>query len=248
MGRGSAGGGARAKGQRASGSKRGGGRAVGGGSPGEGHEPGRFRVAEGYSKEERRELFASIRRVLKRNASRAEIAALAGAPKGATVFISMTADPKKSFDVEWETSAGTGMRQIRRNASGQLNIYNEQIVLREQGTGLGTEIFAAQVRAATKMGVKYIEAEAARAYPVYVGYNAWPKMGYNAKIPAEVKTNLPAEFHKARYVSDLMATPEGRAQWKELGVTTKMKFDLTPGSYSQEQLIRYQAERKARNP
>ena len=59
------------------------------------------------------------------------------------------------------------------------------------------------------------------------------------------RTSLPASLGHAAKLSDLMATEEGRAWWKENGVSTDLTFDLKPGSPNLDYWERY---RRIRSP
>jgi hypothetical protein len=71
------------------------------------------------------------------------------------------------------------------------------------------------------------------------GYITWPKLGYDAPIPAAVKGKLPADLKGSQNISDLMKTKEGTDFWTKHGVTTDMTFDLKPGSASRTHLEKY---------
>lgn len=110
-----------------------------------------------------------------------------------------------------------------------------------QNKGLGTRLFVNQVESASAAGFKKMTTEASRSESrePLVGYNVWPKMGYDGKIPREVSGILPPELARARKVSDLMKTEAGRAWWKEHGQSTEMEFDLRPDSRSRKVLTEY---------
>lgn len=143
-------------------------------------------------------------------------------------------------------------RTFGRTMSGDLFIKNEIMEIPPfSPPGTGTKMFARQAFAASKAGVKFIRAQAAgqgpRAYGVtgrdlsneWNGYYTWARLGYDATI--ELPEAMRAPFGGAETVklSEIMATPEGRAFWKEYGFEYSAKFDLAPDSYSMRTLRAY---------
>jgi hypothetical protein len=129
--------------------------------------------------------------------------------------------------------------------------------------GLGTRVFAQQVKEASELGFNYIETYAARS-SYYVGYYVWPKLGYDAKIDmgyiqgkAQDSSSLLAKYNylenwlakngiskmEARF-SDVYACKAGerfigQELWKKIGHAEELEFDLTPGSLSMRILEKY---------
>jgi GNAT superfamily N-acetyltransferase len=137
--------------------------------------------------------------------------------------------------------------------NGKPIIHNDLLVVEaaHRGAGLGAQILGRQVEHASKWGFDRLETDAARSNGPdgYVGYYAWPRLGYNAAIPADVKRKLPAAWSDAVTVRDLMKTPERRAWWKEHGVWTNgMIFRLQPGSESMQDLQMNLAESQSKKP
>lgn len=185
---------------------------------------------------DRNRALATARKILGPDATTQDIGAIVGAPSNATVRVDAITDNKAYLYVN--SPEFKAIRTITRTRSGDLLIENVEIkVFKAQG-GLGTKIFSAQVEAAARMGAKKIIAIAAKS-DEYVGYKVWPKLGYDADIPAQIRFSLPAEFRGARRISDLMKTAEGTKAWETYGNSTAMEFDLTPGSYSRKTLDAY---------
>lgn len=85
--------------------------------------------------------------------------------------------------------------------------------------------------------MRFIVAEAARIDAEgTTAYKAWPGMGYNARIPAALRSRLPEGLARARTILDLYATAEGKQWWAQHGTLTRMYFDLRPGSRSRKAL------------
>lgn len=116
-------------------------------------------------------------------------------------------------------------------------IHNDLLVVERahRGAGLGAQILGRQVEHASKWGFDRLETDAARSDGPdgYVGYYAWPRLGYNAPIPRDIKAKVAAVFPDAVTVRDLMLTKERQDWWKEHGVWTNgMIFRLQPGAES----------------
>src|SRR5579859_6649523 len=149
--------------------------------------------------------------------------------------------------IKLETLAYYGERTVYKTEFGLLYIHNDTLVIRDdlQGSGLGSAIFADEVQHASDLGVDEIHTYAAGRYgdPDWNGYYTWPRLGYDAKITDLYTGELPKEFASSTYLSDLMATREGREWWKLHGVGGNMLFDLDPESDSRRVLATYMSER-----
>lgn len=130
-------------------------------------------------------------------------------------------------------------------ASGKKWIVNDTVSAENPAQGAGTALFARQVAAASALGFDHIEAGADRGAGKN-GYYTLPRWGYDGEIPDAQRAKLPPELADAKTLLDLMATPEGREWWKKNGVPVEVKFDLRPGSRSQQVLAAYLAERAGR--
>ena len=139
-------------------------------------------------------------------------------------------------------------RKLILNDDGSMVLSNQAFFIRPnaQGSGFGTEAFAAQVRGCVGAGVAKIVTCAGRGSyngaPMN-GYYTWPLLGYDAPLTGAQKKKLPPDLRGAETVQDLYATPAGKAWWKENGVTTAMEFDVSPGSRSLAVLNAYLAGR-----
>lgn len=170
----------------------------------------------------------------------ADVASLVGAQRGdqVEVYGSRTELDIHLIGANYAYDAG---REVRRGADGRPMLSNQFFVVADEaarGHGMGTRVFADQVRAAQRLGISHIETMAVRDAG-YNGYYTWARLGYNADIPSRLVSRLPPSLAGARTLHDLMRTPEGRTWWKVNGITTDMTFDLTPGSDSMQMLEAY---------
>lgn len=189
-------------------------------------------------------VLAAGRNLFGKHVSLDNIAAVAGATPGSRVTI--TSAGPRHLDVQVSDLYHTMHRTIeaRPGRSGRsLTIHNEFFgTSGPKGTGLGTKIFANQVKAAAAGGFHELTTYASRQKNMN-GYYTWARTGYDARIPSSVKRQLPASLKGARNVSDLMKTQAGRAFWKDKGVSLSMKFNLRSGSRSRKVLDAYVKER-----
>ena len=127
------------------------------------------------------------------------------------------------------------VRWLERTRSG-LKVENKIFVLKSEARnqGSGAAMLSKQVIALQKQGGGTIVAEAARGGQ-FVGYMAWPRMGYSGRLDASTKrelrkSNLPEKMRKATDVSQLMQTKAGQTWWRENGKNIDVKFVVKPGS------------------
>jgi len=195
------------------------------------------------------------KRITGRDVSPAELAEAAGILPGCRVQFApdrfdMSAMRVRAWLPGQEGPDGTWLRQFNGYGDGKGWIENIAHMLPPEmrGNGAGTAIFARQVEAAARLGFEEIEAEGFRS-PLsdeWVGYYVWPRLGYDAPLPRGMSGyDVPGN---ARRLSQLMATPEGRAWWKEHGRTTNMRFKLEPDSKSRRVLDNYVAAKRPQLP
>jgi hypothetical protein len=187
-----------------------------------------------------------------------ELAGLVGAGQGDSVQVNARGSVLE-FDVGRE-GVWTASREIRRDADGRVI---EQVLMYidedKQDQGLGTEIFASQVVNAQRLGLDRIECTAMRE-AAFRGDYAWPRMGYDVKPgePSPVgkacrqgKSAAQVALRRIGFSPEsslraIMASEQGRAWWREYGVTFKAVFNLRRSSYSMRTLARYVEERAKR--
>jgi SPP1 gp7 family putative phage head morphogenesis protein len=158
---------------------------------------------------------------------------------------------KDGINVKAVTGDGSRIDRTIRSIGGRpVMINNEFYIPKEaQGKGYGTQFFSDQVENAQRVGIAEIRTSAARS-GTENGYYTWPRLGYDAKLEDfrdYLQARLPAGFSWTQNISDLMATPEGRAYWKKWGTDAYLKFDLDPDSLSLKVLKAYKAEKAKRN-
>lgn len=125
-------------------------------------------------------------------------------------------------------------RTVAKAQDGSTYIKNDFLEVFPSGSGVGTEIFARQIREAERLGVSKIKTEAVRT-PALNGYYTWARLGYDGPVPYELKEKFPG----VERVSEIVSTPEGLARWKEVGDSFSGDFDVKKGSYSRNVLERY---------
>lgn len=183
------------------------------------------------------------------------ISALAGPQEGAHVSIK-----KAPFGINALT-----LETKHKDYESNTDVYPDHLHLAwfkvfNPGNGLGTKVLHDQVKAASNLGLKHIELQAAgQAKPYGLvgrflerrlfggrlnGYYTWARLGFDANLsdndelqPFTKEEQGFLDKHKAKRVSDLMKTKEGREWWKNVGGRDMdLQFDLTPGSQSHRAL------------
>jgi hypothetical protein len=252
MGRGTSGAGARAKGARASKGAGGGGAA--GGSPG-GGPPDASKATVKFSPDtspaEIRAAKAAMAKLFGDRFTLQDFASAAGAPDNAVVVLDYVAPyhglPAKFVAHIHSPDLEEMQRTFSVNRRGQKVVHNDVFSARQTGGGLGLTLFTRQVENATALGFRAITTNAARG-AWYVGYDVWPKFGYNAKLDAGIRGALPAELKGARSMHELRKTQTGRDWWQSMGDSIDMRFNLNPGSRSYKILRKYAAEKASQPP
>jgi uncharacterized protein len=204
------------------------------------------------------------RQVLGPNATAHDLVSVAGIPDGARVDVTTLEGAGKHAYVR-----ATGSTQVRNPDTGEMEqkqyMAERTISVRPDGTrsihndsfegkGSGLAMFGRQVENATKWGFTHIETYAAGSgygttgerppEGAYNGYYTWPRFGYDGKISPVVVGKMPDNVYSSveaagGKVSGVMSTKEGRDWWLGHGDSLDVKFDLTPGSYSQDTLNTY---------
>lgn len=189
-----------------------------------------------------------------------EVAALVGAKGNVKLFFDIGLegdDGEVVVDVsgpEYENN-----RTFFRDEDGSTAVYNNffNVKKEHQGSGVGSDVFAAQVASCSAAGLSSIKTSAAgygKNHPRYKtkgestenGFYTWPRMGYDATFTDEQRENLPPEHAGSKTIQELFSTPAGRAWWKDNGWAMNMSFDLKEGSRSRKILAAYEEERRGR--
>lgn len=188
------------------------------------------------------------RTLLPRPMKRSDYAGLCGAPDTAAVEIGEYHNALYLELRDPVALAYNGHFYLRRTCD-QLVLCNEGLRIRQpddRSRGLGLQMFYRQVRQAAALGVNRIELCAGRG-PDENGYYTWPRYGFDAMLTSDVCHSLPRGLCGAQSILELFETAEGRAWWREHGVTIDVSFDLSPNSRSWQALMSYVAERMARH-
>ena len=164
------------------------------------------------------------------------------------------ADIQVWYNQSW--LAGGGIARIRIRTANQAAVTNVRLIpgrfeysecrIFAPGQKTGAHILRKIALAAKARGFAVLtgsgeKAANAAGQLTSWGYHASPRMGFDATIPAATPAR-PGALSGCVRLSDLMATPAGRAFWKAHGVQVPyMEFDLADGSLSWQILDAYLA-------
>lgn len=130
----------------------------------------------------------------------------------------------------------------------QFVVENEYLVLDDalQGKGLGTRLFAEQVKNLQALGVDEMRVFAAgNRHGTMNGYYTWARLGYDTKLHDNIAMKFAKDTGLAepKFLSEIMDHGKvGREWWKEHGYGYEGTFDLKPGSHSMKRLEAYLKE------
>jgi GNAT superfamily N-acetyltransferase len=183
-----------------------------------------------------------------------EVARLSGAPRDSVVTVSALDEGAIELKITNEALFEEPMyRQIIQEASGyRFQILNRGYVLRPEfrQQGIGSRTIALEVQEAsrhvefTRILVHAIgnRTAAGWARPL-VGYYTWPRMGFDAPIPLELRARLPPELFGRTRLLQLIGDKAGDKWWFDNGESIHAEFDLAPESVCWQQHIRYNSAR-----
>lgn len=140
--------------------------------------------------------------------------------------------------------------EVGENGERVFDVHYFKNSKQNRGRGFGRDDMRTMYESAQKLGVRRIQTVGARSADM-IGYDLWPRMGFDAELNSRTRQKLPQNLQHARTLQDLQATPEGRAWWTEHGFTHEMALDLSgdgPGTKRFLELIGVQKspERAAR--
>lgn len=145
-------------------------------------------------------------------------------------------------------------RQIRRDADGNPEIYNQSLAVAEgrRRKGLAAAVLAREVDAAARLGFARIKTQAAGSrYEEMKGYYVWPLLGFDGEFFGQefLSRDVIDDAHASGYarLSDAMKTARGRAWWADYGDSVSVEFDLSGGSLSRRMLAAYLRKRAKRD-
>jgi len=207
--------------------------------------PARSRAKVAFFLGERPAVERAARRLFERSLDPWEYAGLAGAPDGARVEVGASHGTLYLEMGDDRTAAYRAYYYVRR-VDGRPVLINDgfHIVIRHlQGRGLGWRVLLRQVQNASALDVYRIETVAGRRRDEN-GYYTWPRLGFDAVLPARLRSLLPPDLNHAQTVLDLMDVERGRRWWRMRGATIRVAFDLASNSRSRATLDRYVSEKK----
>jgi SPP1 gp7 family putative phage head morphogenesis protein len=175
---------------------------------------------------------------------------MSGIPDGTgDLRVKFEDEARRVVRVQSRHALATQERTIVFAENGEVEIHNDYFAKRDGApSGLGARCLSEQVAAVLDQGYTgVIETEAAgMANEDFNGYYTWPRMGYDLElddIRHRFSRPLPSNLSGATHLSDLMATPEGRAWWKAYGFSVHATFDVRPGSPHIRRLVAYLQEK-----
>ncbi|MYM42172.1 hypothetical protein [Duganella qianjiadongensis] len=174
-----------------------------------------------------------------------QLARLSGAPDGAK-FTFTNQVSGVMIEVVHPFYEHPSARRVSIDAEGYLRLWNFNLHILPQsaggpGPGMGTRIFARQVKAARELGIPNITTYAGAKKPgkALVGYAVWPTLGFDAKIPPEMLVNLPSTLSNCTLISQLYGSAEGKKWWINQKQGCIMNFDVRETSAQSQHLSNY---------
>jgi hypothetical protein len=156
----------------------------------------------------------------------------AGATAGDKVRLQIWKDTMEVW-VSGEKSA-----QLMEFRRGSKEAHLVQLIVSEPGAGTGTKLFSRIVDGCRGLGKISLEAVRDDKNGLN-GYYTWPRLGCVSNEDDPVLEKMAG----VKRVDQLMGSKEGRDWWKANGYTTKLHFDLTPRSYSNNVFNAYRSAR-----
>lgn len=195
---------------------------------------------------------ANLVRIFGRVLTNDELAGLVGAQPGDFVDVSLgSIGSPIGMHFEHPDGQYEGYRTISGDMARGIYISNDQFVVENQGRGIGSRIFADQVRMAAQLGVRTISTGAGRSDGYerlidrevqLIGYYTWPRLGYDGPLEesfAERAQGALGLDDPPFSVQDLLLADGGLDYWFRYGYPIELSFDLTPSSRSRRILATY---------
>jgi hypothetical protein len=210
------------------------------------------------------DVFGGAAEILGRPAQEIDLLAACGATHGDSVEATRyPGDEPPAIELVLNpTPPERGVQAIRwlKGDDGSPVIVNDVIMAFPPGQKLGLAAFASQVVNVERLGVRRIEAYAARG-DTWVGFDVWHKMGYLPVDDAALVTEAIAAhrgvpiavegFSRLGFgpgslpgLTALLSTQDGAAWWAKFGVGYQAAFDLNPGSTCMRTLHAYILSKK----
>ena len=189
----------------------------------------------------------------------ATVAALCGAPDGATVQLGFGADYVNMHITHpcFLEPAEIVVYMIGNGAPAPLMLRIENVEVAQQGTGVATRMVARMAQKAQSLGITQFSLTAvnnmsAPGYPpAKNGTYAWIKLGFDGPLDLEdydYKLATPGLAEKFRTgsistVAAVLADPEGPEFWRKNDRVAKLSFDLRSESLSWKTLTNRLAQK-----
>jgi hypothetical protein len=184
-----------------------------------------------------------------------DVVRIAGA-EGGSVFMRPAPDMATSFSgasmpvlVSWEKPLGgidyglSGSSAVGTNSDGEPVLYHSTITVEPGAADTPAkkhaaarafyEVMAKSLEEARNSGFSEVRFNAAgsKSDKSWKGYTIWPRMGFDAPIPGDIREKLPDSLSHAKSLLDLHATREGTEWWANNGREVDISFRLgDPGS------------------
>ncbi len=173
------------------------------------------------------------RRLFGRELIDREIGSAVGAPEGATLAVSSHRQAQELFVEVRHPRIAKQERSFRRDADGDLYVYNLRFEKRErQDRGLGLECLIRQIGAAYQLGLQRIELHGAGSLlDSDDGYWRWPLYGFDAPLMASELRELANQPQFAGVTSLNELIERGGSDWLQVrGSGRRLCFILAPNS------------------
>ena len=184
-----------------------------------------------------------------------DVGSILGAPDDSEVTVGFDGD---SIDVNIEGRYIETMRRtIAKTMDGDIVVMHDEFTKTSDAPkGYATDVLTKAIPNMIEAGVKHITLSAAGSASSsgsspdadsgdYTGYGVWPRNGFDVsieKLRSRLKKRVQEKFPKAKMLSDILVTHEGRDWWWSNGGSHTGTFDLAKGSKSIDILGRYALE------
>lgn len=192
---------------------------------------------------------------------KSSIVDLAGAA-GGSVFVRPAPDLTTKLPggvlpvlISWDRPFGgvdygiEGSSAVGRNDKGESILYHSTVTVdprakdtpakRHAAATAFYTMMAESVQAARKAGISEVRfnASGSKVDKSWKGYTIWPRMGFDAPLPDDIKSKLPETLSHAKSLLDLHATREGTQWWSENGREVDVTFRLDDPSSPQARIM-----------
>ena len=147
------------------------------------------------------------------------LAGAVGAVSNSEIFVGYLQNRLYVEHYEADHFGLTGHCRISRNRKGELVLFQELSILRDdkRNQGTGTRVFHRQIESCKHLGIRRI-VMFGRKNRLEWGYYVLPRLGFDGPLPKEVQLQLPKPFQQFATLGKLFETSEGRDWWKQNGI------------------------------